>query len=141
MPSPAVPIPQGKYLPAVRHGDMVFTSGMTPRREGKLLHAGRVLVSDSLEKHRDAVVLACGNALTAARSVLAPDERLERILNMTVFIAAEPGFQDHARLADFASAFLQEEMGDAGIGTRAAVGMGSLPGDATVEIQLVAAIQ
>ena len=49
------PTPQGKYLPAVRHKELIYTSGMTPRKAGNLLYSGKIRVSDSIESHRDAV--------------------------------------------------------------------------------------
>lgn len=133
------PAPQGDYVPARRHGALIFTSGMTPRQDGVLLHHGPVRADGQVEEYRDAVQLACGNALAAARGMLAPGESLAAILSLTVYVAAEPGFTAHSRIADLASAYLREELGDAGIGSRAAVGVASLPGNAPVEIQLVAA--
>jgi enamine deaminase RidA (YjgF/YER057c/UK114 family) len=134
------PVPQGKYLPATRYGDIVYTSGMTPRKNGVLIFEGKVSSSESLDTYREAIRLAVANALTAARNVLAGQEHLARVLSLTVFIAADETFQAHSRLADFASEYLHQEIGDAGIGSRAAIGVASLPGNAPVEIQLVAAI-
>ncbi len=134
------PVPQGDYVPAKRHRDMIFTSGMTPRRDGVLQFHGPVRKDQPLEDWREAVRLACANALTAARSTLAEGESINAILGLTVFICAEPGFDQHAKLADFASAYLREELGVAGLGTRAAVGVATLPGNAPVEIQLTAAV-
>ncbi|WP_104494005.1 MULTISPECIES: RidA family protein [Paracoccus] len=139
MSGPPQPVPQGDYVPARRHGTLIFTSGMTPRRDGVLLHHGPVRADAPVDDYRDAVRLACGNALAAAHGMLAPGESLAAILSLTVYVAAEPGFAAHSRIADLASAYLREELGDAGIGSRAAVGVASLPGNAPVEIQLVAA--
>lgn len=134
------PVPQGDYVPARRHGGMIVTSGMTPRRDGVLQQQGPVRADTPVEAYRDAVRLACGNALTAARGLLAPGESITAILSLTVFVAAQPGFTAHSRIADLASVFLREELGEAGIGARAALGVASLPGNAPVEIQLVAVI-
>lgn len=134
------PIPQGRYLPAKRFGDMVFTSGMTPRRNGVLTAAGKIAAGEPLETYKDAVLLAVANALAAARNRANEGEVVTEILSMTVFVAAEPDFESHSRLADFASNYLHAELGDAGIGARAAIGAASLPGDACVEIQLVVAL-
>lgn len=136
-----MPVPQGHYVPATRHGAMIFTAGMTPRRAGVLLFTGPVRAEDDLARHQPAVELACGNALTAARSLLQPGEVLGAVLSLTVFIAAEAGFTRHSALADLASAFLVAELGPSGIGARAAVGVATLPGNAPVEIQLVAAVR
>lgn len=134
------PKPQGDYVPAIRNGNLVFTSGMTPRRDGVLVMTGPVKVDAPLDTYRDAVVLACGNALAAARSVLNAGESIKAILSLTVYVAAEQGFASHSKVADFASAYLRTELGASGIGSRAAVGVATLPGDAPVEIQLVAAV-
>lgn len=134
------PVPQGDYIPARRHGDLIFTSGMTPRLDGVLQFTGPVRKDAPVEDYRQAVLLACGNALAAARGVLAEGESISAILSLTVYIAAEPGFEAHAKLADHASAFLRAEFGAQGIGARAAVGVATLPGNAPVEIQLVAAV-
>jgi enamine deaminase RidA (YjgF/YER057c/UK114 family) len=134
------PVPQGRYIPASRHNNLVYTSGMTPRDNGVLLFSGKIKVSEPIERYKEAVRLATQNALTAARSLITDQERLEKIVTLTVFIAAEEGFTAHAKVADFAAEYLYEEMGEYGIGSRAAIGVASLPGDAPVEIQLVAAI-
>lgn len=134
------PIPQGKYVPASRFGSLIYTAGMTPRNNGVLILAGKIRASEPVDIYRDAVRQAAANALTAARNALMEQERLEKVVTLTVFINADEEFTAHARLADFASEYLYEELGGAGIGSRAAIGVASLPGNAPVEIQLIAAI-
>lgn len=134
------PVPQGQYAAARRHGALVFTAGMTPRMNGVLTITGPVRTAAPVEAYREAVVLACSNALAAARGVLADGEGIAAILSMTVYIAAESDFTAHSRLADFASDHLHAELGEHGIGARAAVGVATLPGDAPVEVQIVAAV-
>lgn len=133
------PVPQGDYIAAKRHGGLIFTAGMTPRRNGELLYVGPVR-RDTVDRQRDAVVLACANALRAAEATLSPGERIAAIVTMTVFVAAEDGFTEHSKVADFASAYLRARLGDRGICSRAAIGVASLPGGAPVEIQVVAAV-
>lgn len=134
------PIPQGLYVPAVRRGDMIFTAGMTPRHEGVLQFQGIIAASADPALHADAVILSCSNALSAAQAQLGTGEKLSAILSLTVYIAAEPGFMAHSKLADYASQFLRDRLGDAAIGCRAAIGVATLPGNAPVEIQLIAAV-
>ncbi len=131
------PIPQGKYLSAVRHGDLIYTSGMTPRKAGKLLYSGKIRVVDSIEFHRDAVCLATLNALTAAKACLREGEKIALILQLNVFLNAEEGFTTHAKVADFASDALIENLGPDCIGSRATIGVSSLPSDAPVEIVII----
>jgi enamine deaminase RidA (YjgF/YER057c/UK114 family) len=134
------PVAQGNYVAAKRHGDLVHTSGMTPRDNGVLMYQGMINANDPVANHQAAVELATKNALTAARLVVAPNERVTGILDLTVYVAAAAGFTAHAQLADFASGYLQREIGDQAIGCRAAIGVASLPGNAPVEVQLIAII-
>lgn len=131
------PVPQGKYVPATRCGNLIFTAGMTPRKDGVLQFSGKVLPGEPLEKYRDAAVLAAANALTAARNRLEDGEKIARVLSMTVYVNAADGFSAHSKIADFASEYLCEELGEPGTAARAAIGMAGLPGEAPVEIQLV----
>ncbi|HEY0208874.1 RidA family protein [Acerihabitans sp.] len=139
-PSITGPVPQGQYQPAKRQGDWVFTSGMTPRRGGILTMQGPVSAGRPLSDYQSAVVLACTNAVEAIQGLLAGGETIGGVLSMTVFIAGDSDFQAHSRLADFASEYLFATLGQAGIGARAAVGVATLPGNAPVEIQLIAAV-
>lgn len=134
------PIPQGNYVPATRAGDLICTAGMTPRKNGELVLAGKVKIDEPPETYRQAVRQAAANALTAAVNRLKENEQLEQILSLSVYINAEEGYTAHARLADLASEYLYEQLGEAGIGSRAAIGVHSLPGDAPVEIQLMALV-
>jgi len=134
------PIPQGKYLPAVRHADLIFTSGMTPRKAGNLIYTGKICLADSIESHRDAVRLSTLNALAAAEALLDEGEKIAVILQLNVFLNTEENFTAHAKVADFASELLIEDLGAGCIGSRAAIGVASLPSNAPVEITLVAKV-
>ena len=129
----ANPIPQGKYVPANRFGDLIFTAGMTPRLNGVLIKTGKIAINDPIEDYREAVRQAAKNALTAARNKLVEGEHIARILLITVYVNAEEGYTTQAKIADHASDYFCEELGEAGIGSRAAVGVASLPGNAPVE--------
>jgi enamine deaminase RidA (YjgF/YER057c/UK114 family) len=113
---------------------------MTPRRGGKLLYEGPVRGVDP-ESYREGVCLAVENALNAALAQLEPGEQLSGILSLTVYMAAAEGFTGHSAVADLASSFLRSSLpAGAAIGSRAAVGVLNLPGNALVEIQLVACV-
>ena len=134
------PVPQGKYLSAVRHADLIYTSGMTPRRGGALIHAGRMRADEPLESFRDAVQLATLNALTAAQACVRDGERIAVVVQLTVFLCTDSEFEAHSKVADFASETLIEHLGAGCIGSRAAIGVASLPADAPVEITLIAKV-
>lgn len=134
------PIPQGKYVPATRFENRIYTAGMTPRKDGTLIKTGKVSLTDAIESYREAVRQAAKNALTAATNKLNADEQITHVLSMNVYVYAEEGFKSHAQLADIASEYMYEQIGEAGIGSRAAIGVASLPGNAPVEIQLVVGV-
>ena len=135
------PIPQGKYKPAVRYGSLIYTAGMTPRKNGVLLMSGKISPDRPLDDYRDAVIQAASNALTAAQNTLKEGEKIVQILSLTVYLNTTPDYTTHAKVGDIASNWLFDQLGDAAIGARAAIGIGTLPGDAPVEIQLVAAAE
>jgi hypothetical protein len=108
--------------------------------KGVLQFTGPVRATDPVEKWKDAVAQSCDNAIMAAQSLLQAGERIAGIPSLTVYIAADTGFTQHSKLADFASEVLHERFGEAGIGSRAAIGVATLPGNAPVEIQLTAAV-
>ena len=134
------PIPQGMYVPANRFENLIFTAGMTPRDNGVLIKTGKIAIADPIEDYRDAVRQAAKNALAAARNKLEEGEHIARILLITVYVNAEEGYSTQAKIADHASEYFCEELGEAGIGARAAVGVASLPGNAPVEISIICAV-
>ena len=131
------PIPQGKYRPALRNGNAIYTAGMTPRRNGVLVMTGQVGPDTPLETLAPAVAQAAQNALAAAQGALEAGERLLGLLSLTVYVNAPAGFQGHSRVADLASQWFYEQLGEGAICPRTAVGISSLPGDAPVELQTI----
>ena len=140
MVNPSNPIPQGKYVPATRFQNLIFTAGMTPRKDGVLMASGKIKVSDRVEDYREVVIQAAKNALTAARNKLLPHERIGQILSITVYVNAEKEYTNQSKIADMASEYFCSELGDCGIGSRAAVGVSSLPGNAPVEISIIVGV-
>ena len=135
------PIPQGKYKPAVRYGNFIFTAGMTPRKDGVLILSGKIEADKPLDYYREAIIQAAANALTAAKNCLAEGEKIVQIMSLTVYLNAAPDYLTHAKVGDVVSEYLYEQLGEAGIGPRAAIGLATLPGNAPVEVQLVAAAE
>ena len=92
MAKEANPIPQGKYVPATRFGNLIFTAGMTPRNNGVLIRTGKVKASDDIADYKDAVVQAAKNTLTAAKNKLEEGEKIVQIMQITVYVNSEPDF-------------------------------------------------
>ena len=132
-----IPVPQGKYVPAIRNENVIYTSGMTPRLLGELLYSGKMRVESNIETYRDAVELATLNAFEAAQSCLKYGEVISKILQMSIFLNTEDDFTQHSKIADFASEILTDFLGINNVGTRVTIGVASLPSNAPVEITLV----
>lgn len=138
---PPVPAAVAAYLPAVRQGDLVWTSGQLPFVDGALPATGLVGEGEGLVTLQDAARMAgrCAlNALAAAAAV-ADLDRL-RIVKVVGFVASAPGFTGQAKVVDGASSLLGDVFGDAGRHARSAVGVAALPLGAPVEIELTAAL-
>jgi enamine deaminase RidA (YjgF/YER057c/UK114 family) len=136
---PPPPRPMGRYQPATRHGDLVFTAGMTPRRDGELVVRGTVGADVSLEEAKRAAGMAAANALAAAANAAGGVENIERLLRLTVYVAVTPGFEHLSAVADGASDVLAALLdGERAAAARSAIGVQMLPGGAPVEIELVA---
>ncbi|MGW5364838.1 RidA family protein [Actinopolymorpha pittospori] len=134
---PAVAAPVAAYVPAVRTGNHVHTSGQLPMSEGKLLATGKVGAEVSPD---DAVALArqaALNALAAVRAEIGELSAVKRVVKVVVFVASAPDFTGQPQVANGASELLGAAFGDAGRHARSAVGVAVLPLDAPVEVELV----
>lgn len=136
---PDVVPPVAAYVPAVRSGAHVFTAGQIPMRDGTLVATGKVGDTATPEQATEAARQCALNALAAIRSVTGTLEGI-RIVKVVVFVASTPDFTGQPAVANGASELLGQVFGDAGVHARSAVGVASLPLDATVEVEVVAEV-
>ena len=125
-------------MPAKKSKGFIYSAGMTPRLDGKLILEGKVTSDKEISFYKEAVVQATKNALTAINNTLEDGEVLEEIISMTVYVNAEEDFTTHSKIADLGSNYLFEILGEKGISPRVAIGVMTLHGNAPIEIQLVA---
>lgn len=148
---PAVAAPVAAYVPAVRVGDLVYTSGQLPFVDGELLAAGKVREisaagqsdsqgSVSPEQARDAARIAALNALAAVDDLVGIDA-VERIIKVTGFVASAPGFNGQPGVINGASELFGEIFGDAGQHARSAVGVNELPLNTPVEVEIIVQVR
>lgn len=133
---PAVAKPLASYVPAVRTGNLVYTSGQLPMQAGKLAATGKVGAEVSAQ---DATALArvCAlNALAAVDSLVGIDT-VTQVVKVVGFVASAAGFNGQPAVVNGASELLSEVFGDRGAHARSAVGVSELPLDAPVEVELV----
>jgi enamine deaminase RidA (YjgF/YER057c/UK114 family) len=139
---PDVAAPVAAYVPAVIHGDLVFTSGQLPFVSGALPATGKVGEGHGLVPAADAkdyARTAALNALAAVKSVLGSLDRVTRVVKVTGFVASAPEFTGQPGVINGASEVLGEILGDAGIHSRSAVGVAVLPLDSPVEVEIIVA--
>ncbi len=137
---PSVVPPVAAYVPAVVHGDLVYTSGQLPMVDGALPATGKVGEGDDLVAASDAQTMArrsALNALAAAADVVGGVDRLTGVVKVTGFVASVPEFTGQPRVINGASEVLGEIFGDAGRHARSAVGVPVLPLDSPVEVEVV----
>lgn len=134
---PAVAAPIAAYVPAVRTGNLVFTSGQLPTRDGVLVATGKVGAGVDIETANAAARQCALNGLAAIRGVIGDLDRVVRVVKVVGFVAVDPSFTAHASVVNGASELLAACFGDAGAHARSSVGMASLPLDAPVEIELI----
>ncbi len=140
---PPVAPPVAAYVPAVRVGDLVWTSGQLPVVEGRLLETGIVGSGPSAvspERGKELARTCALNALAAVAAQVGSLDRVRRIVKVVGFVAGEPTFTGQAQVVNGASELLGEVFGERGIHARSAVGVAALPLGAPVEVELVAQI-
>ncbi len=137
---PPVAAPVAAYVPAVRTGTYVYTSGQLPLIEGKLQRTGKV--GDDVAPEEGVVLarVAALNALAAVASVAGSLDAIIAIVKVTCFVSSAPGFTGQAQVANGASELLIDVLGDAGRHARSAVGMAVLPLDSPVEVEIIAEV-
>lgn len=133
---PEVVAPLAAYVPAVRTGDLVFTSGQLPMRAGQLAGTGKVGAQVSPEDGKALARICALNALAAIDSLVGIDA-VTRVVKVVGFVASAPGFNGQPGVINGASELLAEVFGDDGAHARSAVGVAELPLDAPVEVELI----
>lgn len=134
---PAASAPAANYVPAVRSGDLLFTSGQLPLDNGKLVAAGLVGKDVDVATGQRAARQCAVNVLAQAKAALGDLEKITRVVKITVFVASAPGFTEQHLVGNGASDLLVSALGEAGRHARSAVGMASLPLNTPVEVEAV----
>ena len=136
---PEVAKPLASYVPAVRVGDQVWTSGQLPVIDGNLPATGKVGAEVSVEDAQEYARVAALNALAAIDSVVGLDN-VSRVVKVVGFVASAPVFVEQAAVINGASDFIGELFGEAGTHARSAVGVAVLPKNSPVEVEVIVEI-
>ncbi|WP_409331076.1 RidA family protein [Trujillonella humicola] len=137
---PAVAAPVASYVPAVRTGQLVFTSGQLPFVDGGLRRTGKVGGSVDVEDAAHDAKVCALNALAAVDDLVGLDS-IVRVVRVVGYVASAEGFTGQPRVVNGASELLGKVFGPAGQHARSAVGVAELPLGAPVEVELTVEIR
>lgn len=134
---PAPPSPVGNYVGGVRVGNLLFMSGCGPRKPDDSSITGKVGRDLNTEQGYDAARLVGLNMLANVRDQLGSLDKVRRVVKVLGMVNADPEFKEHPKVINGFSDLMVEVFGDPGRGGRSAVGMGSLPGQIAVEVEMI----
>ena len=138
---PEVAAPVAAYVPAVRTGNLVLTSGQLPMRSGELMETGKVGAGVTPEAAYACAQQCALNAIAAVRAELGDLALVKRVVKVVAFVASAPDFTGQPAVANGASELLGEVFGEIGRHARSAVGVPVLPLDAPVEVELTVEVR
>lgn len=134
---PEMPKPLGAYVPAIRIGDILFTSGQGPIMEGKIKYQGKLGKDLTLEEGYEAAKLCALNCLSAIKMEIGDLDKIERIVKVVGFVNSAQGFTEQSLVINGASDLLQNLFGERGKHVRVSVGVSELPNNMAVELEIM----
>ncbi len=135
---PTLAKPAGSYVPAVKTGNMVYTSGQLPLIDGRIIFPGRVGKDVTTENAQRATKAALVNALAAAQWILGNLSKVKQIVRLTGYVCCAIDYHDQAKVMNAASEMLLQIFGEEiGSHSRVTVGCLELPMKAVVELDLI----
>ncbi|MCL5046675.1 MAG: RidA family protein [Actinobacteria bacterium] len=138
---PEAPKPVAAYIPALRSGNLVYTSGQVPFVNGELKYQGKVGGQLSPEEGYEAARTCALNCLAVIKGVLGDLDRVKRVVKVVGFVASAPGFNGQPKVVNGASELLGQIFGQAGGHARSAVGVSELPLDSAVEVEMIVEVE
>ena len=141
MELPAPPAAVARFVNVVRAGDLLFTAGHGPVRDGEFAFTGKLGAGVDVETGKRAAELTILNVLASVRAEVGELSRISRVVKLLVMVNSAPDFVQQPLVANGASDLIVEAFGeDVGAHARSAVGMAALPFDISVEIEGVFAL-
>lgn len=139
---PTAPVPVASYVPAKRFGStLVYVSGQDCRKNGQLVHEGKlgadVTVEEGIVCSRQAAV----NCLAALKSCIGSLSKVKSVVKLLGFVASAPGFDQQPYVMNGASDLLVSLFGESGRHARAAIGVNELPFNTPVEVEMILEVE
>lgn len=138
---PEVAKPVAAYVPAVRCGDYVYTSGQIPLVKGEAKYKGKLGQELSIEEGYEAAKICALNCLAAIKSVTGSLDDVEKVVKVVGFVNSIPGFTDQPKVVNGASELVGKVFGEAGQHARSAVGVAELPLGVAVEVEMIVKVK
>jgi enamine deaminase RidA (YjgF/YER057c/UK114 family) len=140
---PTAPEVIGYYVPAIKTGNLVITSGQLPIGGKEVLFTGKVGGGGTLGETEasDAARICALNALAQIKALIGSLEKIKRIVRVEGYVNSSPGFTAQALVVNGASHLFVQLFGDAGKHTRVSVGVAELPLNAAVELAVWAEVE
>lgn len=137
---PEPPPPGGNYIPAVRTGNLVFLSGVTPRRPDGTPFAGKLGKDLTVEEGYQAAQICALNLLANLKKAIGDLDKVTHVVKLLGMVNSDPDFTQPPAVVNGCSDLLVEVFGDKGRHARSAVGLATLPGGVAVEIEMIAEV-
>ena len=137
---PNAPKPAGSYIPVVLSGKLAFVSGQIPIKDGQVVYQGKVGDTQSIDDAQEAAKLCVINGLAQIEAYCGTLDNLEKIIKISGFVNSTKDFTEHPKVINAASDLLMKIFDEKGRHSRIAIGVSSLPLNATVEIDMVVEI-
>ena len=133
--------PVANYVPAVTTGKLVFLSGKGPTQADGTMMRGKVGSDFTADEGYDAARLVGIQLLAGLREHIGSLDNVKQVVKLLGMVNAEPDFEDQPKVINGCSDLLVSVFGDSGKHARSAVGMGSLPAQIPVEIEMIVEIK
>lgn len=139
---PELSPPQGSYVPAVKSGKIIYTSGQLPLSDGRPVFKGRVGKEVTTENAQRAARSSVVNALAAIRWLTGDLNCIKKIIRLNGYVCSAIAYNDQARVMNAASELLIQIFGEeVGTHSRVTVGVLELPLGACLELDLIVEIK
>lgn len=138
---PEVPKPAAAYIPAKKIGNLAFCSGQGPVKEGKPVYIGKVSSERTIEEGYKAARICALNCLAAVKSLVGSLDKIEEIVQVRGFVNSAPNFGRQPEVINGASQLLEQIFGEKGKHARCALGTSNLPGNITVELEMIVKVR
>ena len=138
---PGVVKPMAKYVPARRAGNLVYTAGQGPFKDGELLYLGQVGADLTEEEGQESARICALNCLGAIKALIGSLDLIDHVVQLRGYVNSAPGFDRQPEVINGASELVVALFGERGAHARSALGTSALPRGISVELEMVVQVR